>query len=154
MRLILILFIISFNCFAQQDSIYKHRTISGDFKVIEINCKEPEYFTIYVKSLSNEFIYKIVSIKSSHTPKNDRSTVIKLKKDTVFNLNLKSYFNISKRVGNDYYPISSSNNIHCTGIGNNIKVCIENEINMDKDVFFVSELTGLYLLLPDKADSQ
>lgn len=126
---------------AQQDTRYKYRTITDDFKVLEISCSDDRYFTIYVEGLSNGVLYKIVSLCSldAHSPS------VKLQKDQTYHLNLKSYFNFSKKIGDIYYPISSSNYSGCIGIDDDIKICIENKENMDKDVFFISELKGLYL---------
>lgn len=143
MRMILLtLFLFMFiRSEAQQDALYEHRTIADNFKVLEISCSDDRYFTIYIEGLSNGVLYKIVSLRSLdiQTPN------VKLQKDQTYHLNLKSYFNFSKKIGDIYYPISSSNYNNCIGFDDDIEICIENKENMDKDVFFVSELKGLYL---------
>lgn len=145
MRLVLLFLILSLKSFAQNGTNYIYRTIKDDFKVIEINCTEKKYFTIYVESITDCILYKIVSLKKNEYT--DNFTLIRLEKNKVYNMSLKSYFNIDKKIGDTYYPISSSNNIGCIGIEDNIKICIEDRENMDKDVFFVSELLGIYVVM-------
>lgn len=141
MRVLIIFLLIFIKSQAQKDASYKYRTVTGEFKVLEIKYSKDNYFTIYLQELSNGVLYKVVSLDD---PKTNILTP-KLHKNRVYHLNLKSYFNFSKKIGNIYYPISSSNYCNCIGIDNNVEICIENKKNMDKDVFFISELKGLYL---------
>lgn len=143
MRIILTtLFLLIFiNSEAQQDPLYRYRTIRDDFKILEIICTNDKYYTIYVEGASNGVLYKIVSLHNLII----QAPSVKLEEDKTYHLCLKSYFNISKKIGDVYYPLSSSNYTKCIGIEDDIKICIENKENMDRDVFFISELEGLYL---------